>query len=177
MSVPALWLQVWGSLYAPSIKSQNLFSLPYHKLNVKTIVLNSYWQIPSHVLANSQLQLNRTKQLLAKLSQEPITDILSSLQLTKGLCQKSKTYFRDIPALPFFCLYMLMEEHQLFPGHRMITWSIHWSVWEALMGSHTEIDTLCMMLINLSWVHWICSWQSNTVFFSTMNVFHDKKSQ
>lgn len=132
-------------------KISKSFVLPYHKVNVKTTLLNSCWQILSHVLANSQLQLNRTKQLLAELSQEPITvSLLSSLQLTKGLCQKIRHVFqmpkRGILALPVFCLYMLLEEHQLFPWHRLIMWSAHWKVWEVLVGSCSKTVVVCMKI-------------------------------
>lgn len=151
-------------------------------MNVKTIVLNSCWQILSHILANSQLQLNRTKQLLAKLSQEPITvSLLSPLQLTKGLCQKVRHIFqmpkRDILALQFFCLYMLMEEHQLFPRHRLIMWSVHWRVWEVLVGSCSETAILCMIIINLSWGHWLCFCQSRIVLPSPWTSLMPKNSQ
>lgn len=79
-------------------------------MNVKTVVLNSCWQILSHVLANSQLQLNRTKQLLAKLSREPIAvSLLSPLQLTKGLCQ-SQTHISDAQKR-HSCITILLSVH------------------------------------------------------------------
>lgn len=162
--------------------SKSFLCLPYHKENVKNIVLNSCWQILSCVLANSQIQLNATKHLLAKLSQEPITvSLISPLQLTKGLFQKVRHTFqmpkRDILALPFFCLYMVMEEHQLLPRHRWITWSVDWRVREVLVGSCSETVILCMTIINLSWGHWLCSCQSKIVLPSPWMSFMPKNSK
>lgn len=84
---------------------------------------------------------------------------------------------RDILALPFFCLYMVMEEHQILPRHILITWSVDWRVREVLVGSCSETVILCMTIINLSWGCWLCSCQSKIVLPSPWMSLMPKNSQ